>query len=62
MDMMSDFENVDVMIGNGDINPIERELSDMIGNVRNDQDIGPIFNPRDMKRMKMNSDIMLMKM
>ena len=39
MDMMSDFENVDVMIGNGNINPIERELSDMIGNVGNDQDI-----------------------
>ena len=39
MDMMSDFENADVMIGNGNINPIERELSDMIGNVGNDQDI-----------------------
>ena len=39
MDMMSDFENVDVMIGNGNINPIERELSDMNGNVENDQDI-----------------------
>ena len=39
MDMMSDFENVDVMIGNGNINPIEREPSDMIGNVENDQDI-----------------------
>ena len=39
MDMMSDFEKVDVMIGNGNINPIERELSNMIGNVVDDQDI-----------------------
>ena len=39
MDLMSDFENVDVMIGNENINPIERELSDMIGNVGNEQDI-----------------------
>ena len=36
MDMMSDFENADVMVGNGNINPIERELSDRIGNVGND--------------------------
>ena len=39
MDLMSDFENVYVMIGNENINPIERELSDMIGNVGNEQDI-----------------------
>ena len=39
MDIMSDFENADVMIRTGNINPIERELSDMIGNVENDQDI-----------------------
>ena len=39
MDMMSDFENVDVMIGNENINPFERELSNMIGNVVDDQDI-----------------------
>ena len=39
MDMMSDFENMDVMIGNENTNPIERELSNMIGNVLNDQDI-----------------------
>ena len=37
--MMSDFENMDVRIGNGNTNPIERELSNMIGNVVNDQDI-----------------------
>ena len=39
MDLMSDFENVDVMIGIENINPIERQLSDMIGNVGNEQDI-----------------------
>ena len=27
MDMMSDFDNMDVMIGNENINPIERELA-----------------------------------
>ena len=30
MDMMSDFDNMDVMIGNENINPIERELSNAI--------------------------------
>ena len=30
MDMMSDFENVDVMLGNSKNNPIERELADAI--------------------------------
>ena len=39
MDMMSDFENMDVMIGNENINPIEQELSNMIGNAENNQDI-----------------------
>ena len=39
MDMMSDFENMDVMIGNENTNPIERELSNKIGNGVNDQDI-----------------------
>ena len=37
--MMSDFENADVMIRNRNINPIERELWDMIGNVEKDQDM-----------------------
>ena len=32
MDMMSDFENLDVMLGNDNVNPIERELSNVIGN------------------------------
>ena len=39
MDMMSDFENMDVMIGNENTNPIKRDFSNMIGNVVNDQDI-----------------------
>ena len=39
MDMMSDFENMDVMIGNQNTNPIERDFSNMIGNVENNQDI-----------------------
>ena len=39
MDMMSDFENMDVMIGNENTNPIERELSNIIGKVENNQDI-----------------------
>ena len=30
MDMMSDFENLDVMLGNENNNPIERELADAI--------------------------------
>ena len=30
MDMMSDIDNLDVMLGNGNINPIERELADAI--------------------------------
>ena len=32
MDMKSDFENMDVMLGNDDVNPNERELSNVIGN------------------------------
>ena len=30
MDMLSDIENMDVMLGNGNNNPIERELADAI--------------------------------
>ena len=32
MDMMSDSENLDVIFGNNNVNPIERELSNLIGN------------------------------
>ena len=31
MDMMSDFENLDIMLGNSNNNPIERELAEAIG-------------------------------
>ena len=31
MDMMSDFDNLDAMVGNDKINPIERELASAIG-------------------------------
>ena len=30
MDMMSDIDNLDVMLGSGSENPIERELADAI--------------------------------
>ena len=30
MDMMSDMDNLDVMLGNGSENPIEREIADAI--------------------------------
>ena len=32
MDMMSDFENMDVTLGNDNVNPIEQELSNAIRN------------------------------
>ena len=31
MDMLSDFDNLDVMLGNENMNPIERELGNTIG-------------------------------
>ena len=39
MDMMSDFENMDVKLGSNNVNPIERELSNVIGNSENHCDI-----------------------
>ena len=30
MDILSDIENMDVMLGNGDSNPIEKDLADAI--------------------------------
>ena len=32
MDMMSDFETLDVILGSDNVNPVERELSNVIGN------------------------------
>ena len=40
MDMMSDMDNLDVMLGNGISNPIERELAEVIdhSSVRSDSE------------------------
>ena len=35
LDMMSDFENMDVILGKDNIIPIERELSNLFGNSEN---------------------------
>ena len=56
MDMMSDFENLDVMLGNSNNNPIERELADAI-------DQSSTHGDADTKRTKkMNIEITYMKM
>ena len=39
--MMSDFENMDVMLGNNSINTIEQEFSNVIGNTGNHRDTEP---------------------
>ena len=39
MDMMSDMDNLDVMLGNGNSNPIERELADAIDQSSVQEDI-----------------------
>ena len=36
--MMSDSENIDVFLGSDSINPIERELSNVIGNTGSHRD------------------------
>ena len=38
MDMMSDFENMDLILENANINPIERDLSNVIGKSENYRD------------------------
>ena len=47
MDMMSDFKNMDVMLGNNSINTIERELSNVIGNTGNHRDTEPNPQPEE---------------
>ena len=47
MDMMSDLENLDVMLGNDDANAIERELSNGIGNSENHYDTGSNVQSRE---------------
>ena len=47
MDMMSDFDNLDIMIGNENINPIERELAKTIGESTVQYDIESNPDPRE---------------
>ena len=47
MDILSDLENMDVMLGNGDRNPIERELADAIEQSSVQGDIESNMHPRD---------------
>ena len=47
MDMMSDFENMDVMLGNDNANAIERELSNVIGNSDNHCDAASNLQSRE---------------
>ena len=46
MDMMSDFDNMDVMIGKENINPIERELANTIEGSTNHYDTESKSHPR----------------
>ena len=41
IDMMSDFENMNVMLGNNSINTIKREHSNVIGKTGNHRDTEP---------------------
>ena len=45
--MMSDFENMDVMLGNDNVNPIELELSNIIGNSEGHCDDESNSQPRE---------------
>ena len=47
MDMMSDFENTDIMLGNKSINTIERGLSNVIGNTGNHGDTESNLQPEE---------------
>ena len=47
MVMMSDFESMDIILGNENTNPIERELSVVIGNSENHCDIESISQFRE---------------
>ena len=47
MDMMSDFENMDVILGSNNVNPIRRELSNVIGNSESHCDIESNSQPRE---------------
>ena len=47
MDMMSDFDNMDVILGNDNVIPIERELSEVIGNSESHFDMESNSHPRE---------------
>ena len=47
MDMMSDFENMDVILGSDNVNPIERELSNVTGNSESHCDDESNLQPRE---------------
>ena len=47
MDMMSDMDNLDVMLGDGDSNPIERELNDAIEQSSVQGDLEASMHQRD---------------
>ena len=45
--MMSDFENIDIILGSSNVIPIERELSNVIGSSESRCDIESISQPRE---------------
>ena len=47
LDMVSDFENMDVILGSSNVNPIERELSNVIWNSESHCDIESNSQPRE---------------
>ena len=47
MDMLSDIDKLDVMLGNGDSNPIERQLADATEQSSVQGDIESNTHPRD---------------
>ena len=61
MDMMSGFENMDVILGSDNVNPIERELSNEIGNAESHCDMSPTCRLKKMIPAYMALDIMSMK-
>ena len=61
--MMSDFENIEVMLGNDNANAIERELSKVNGNSENhcDAESSENYSLEKMTLIKMTSDTSSMK-
>ena len=61
MDMFSNFDNLDLMIGNDNINPIERELANTIEGLTNHDDTESNPHPRENLFSKMISGILVMR-